>query len=545
MQPDARPYLAFCLMLAVVYAGGLAVPLMNNDSAHHAGIALHMYLSGDYASLITQGEPYLDKPHLLFWLAAASYRVFGVTTFAFKLPSLLASILAVYATWRLGRLLYCAAAGRLAALVLASAQAFILANNDVRMDALLTAAIVFAIWQLAEYAERRRWGNLLLAALGLAAGFATKGMIGVAMPAIAIFLHLAYRRDWRALFDPRWLLLVLLTAAFASPVLWAYHTQFGMDGVKFILWSQNFERLAGERFGKAGADDPLFFVHTYLWAFLPWSVLGAVALWDRLRVAVGARLRPVAGHEMLTLGTIVVMFAIISASGFKLPHYLNILLPLFAVQLGAWLAPRIAAPVGRGIAVAHYAACALLVLLAAAINGWAFPLRDAALAAALAALALAGWRLTRGVHGLPRLLAVSLGCAVLFNFLLNYNFYPQLLEYQAGNRLAEAAKERGVPVAETYFLQGHGRANSFDFYAAHLTPSIDVATLRARRGRTLLYTSESGLAALREAGLPFEVLADNPDFRVTRLNLRFIDPQRRAQTLGRHYLLWVGEPNDG
>lgn len=538
MQLDSRPYLVLCLMLAVVYAGGLLVPLMNNDSGHHASIALRMYLSGDYASLVTQGEAYLDKPHLLFWLAAASYHLFGVTTFAFKLPSLLFSAMGIYATYRLGRLLYSAEAGRLAALVLASALAFILANNDVRMDAVLTAAIIFAIWQLAEFAEGRRWSNLVLAALGLALGFATKGMIGVAMPAIAIFVHLLYRRDWRALFDPRWLVLIVLTAAFASPVLWAYHSQFGMDGVKFILWSQNFERLAGARFGNAGSDDPLFFVHTYLWAFLPWSLLGAAALWSSLHGALSARLRPAPGREMLTLGTIVVMFAIISASGFKLPHYLNILLPLFALQLGAWLAARAHGPAGRGVRFAQYAACGLMVLLAAGINGWAFPLRSTGVAAGLVVLALFGAVLMRATAGMGRVLVVSCLCAVLFNFLQNFNFYPQLLEYQAGNRLAAAARDQGLDLSEFRYLAGHGRANSFDFYTGRLTPPIALADLRAR-GDTLIYTSQSGLTAVREAGLSAEVLAENPEFRVTRLNVRFLDPQRRAQTLGRHYLLRV------
>lgn len=266
MSLDPRKYAGLCVLLSVVYLGGLWVPLMNNDSAHHASIALRMYLTGDYASLVVQGGDYLDKPHLLFWLAAGAYHLFGVTTLAFKFPSLLFSVLAVYSTFRLGRLLYSNEAGRLAALILASSLAFILANNDVRMDALLTATIVFAIWQLAEYVDARRWPNLVLAGLGLALGFATKGMIGVAMPGIAVLVHLVHRRDWRGLFNPAWLVLAFITLCFAAPVLLAYYRQFGTEGVKFILWSQNFERLAGERFGSAGGSDPLFFFHTFLWA---------------------------------------------------------------------------------------------------------------------------------------------------------------------------------------------------------------------------------------------------------------------------------------
>ena len=74
----------------VVFAG-LFVPLMDNDSAHHANIALRMFLTGDYVRLIDYDGPYLDKPHLHFWLSAASYHIFGVNGFAYKFPSFLIS----------------------------------------------------------------------------------------------------------------------------------------------------------------------------------------------------------------------------------------------------------------------------------------------------------------------------------------------------------------------------------------------------------------------------------------------------------------------
>src|SRR5689334_24112316 len=99
-------YALFFGLLAVVYVLGLAVPLMDNDSAHHANIALHMHLTGDYVSLVDQNGDYLDKPHLLFWLAAFMYKIGGVSGFTYKLPSFLFTILGIYSTYRLGKTLY-------------------------------------------------------------------------------------------------------------------------------------------------------------------------------------------------------------------------------------------------------------------------------------------------------------------------------------------------------------------------------------------------------------------------------------------------------
>jgi len=380
----------------------------------------------------------------------------------------------------------------------------------------------------------------VLAGLGLALGFSTKGMIGVAMPGIAVFLHLLYRRDWARLFDPRWLALPLIVLVFAAPVLFAYYQQFGTDGVRFILWSQNFERLAGERFGNAGAEDPLFFFHTFLWAFLPWSFLTLIALWSQGARVLRGRLRPQAGEEMLTLGTIVVLFAIISASQFKLPHYLNILLPLFSIVLAVWLAPRVERPATRGVWAIQCLAIAVLVLLAAALNGWVFPLQDPGVMAAGGVLLVAGVALSLSRTGGARVVLASVAAAVVFNFLLAWNFYPHLLRYQAGTVLGEAVGQLALDPESVFYLDDLGRAGSFDFTTARLTPTLTLAQLQAMTTPVVLYTSDKGRDAVEAAGLHVEVLASNPDFRVTRLNARFLNPAKRPDTLSQVFLLRVG-----
>ena len=77
--------------------------------------------------------------------------------------------------------------GKLAALIAASSFCYILANNDVRMDVMLTAAIAFATWQLVAYVHHRKFIFLLGAALGMAVGFCTKGHVGLVTPVAGIF----------------------------------------------------------------------------------------------------------------------------------------------------------------------------------------------------------------------------------------------------------------------------------------------------------------------------------------------------------------------
>ena len=165
---------------------------MDNDSGHHADIALRMYLTGDYVTLYDHRGDYIDKPHFLFWTSALSYHLFGVTSFAYRFPSFLFTILGTYSIFRLGKELYGHEIGKLAALIAASSFCYILANNDVRMDAILTAAIAFATWQLVAYVHHRKFIFLLGAALGMAVGFCTKGHVGLVTPVAGIFFYILY-----------------------------------------------------------------------------------------------------------------------------------------------------------------------------------------------------------------------------------------------------------------------------------------------------------------------------------------------------------------
>ena len=78
--------------IILVYITGL-FPETTVDSAKYASVSREIVESGDVLHLKIHGEPYMQKPPLLFWLAAISFKLFGVSMFAFKLPTLLFSIL--------------------------------------------------------------------------------------------------------------------------------------------------------------------------------------------------------------------------------------------------------------------------------------------------------------------------------------------------------------------------------------------------------------------------------------------------------------------
>lgn len=527
--------LLFCL-LGLAYIPGLFVPLMDNDSAHHADIALRMYLTGDYVNLVDNGKDYLDKPHLHFWLAALSYSVFGVSSFAYKLPSFLFTLLGTYSTYRLGRSLYGAETGRLSALLVASAFAYVLANNDVRMDAILTGAVAFATWQLVEWADNKRFLNAVGAALGLAIGFCTKGHVAVLTPGIGLLLYALYKRSWRTIFHWQLPVLLFFFCLFIAPVVYCFYLQYdlhpekvirgksGRSGVAFILWQQNFERFGGGM-GAESKNDYSFFLHTFLWAFAPWSVLAYLAFFNRFKNVFSRR------NEWLTAGTFALMALLITFSGFKLPHYLNIIFPVAAVFTAAWLLERQQKRRSfKGLLLTQLILCTLLLLAAGALNVWAFPARGVlAVGGFLLLLAVSAVFLRPLGTQVQKLVAASVITVALVFFLLNTNFYPQLLRYQGGNELAFSTQQNVAP-KNVYAWQVY--IPSYNFYTATLVPEFTDAALQ-QPSPVWVLTNAEGLNSLQQKGYSILQTIEKPDYEVTMLQLPFINPATRRNELGK------------
>lgn len=530
-------YRILWLGLAVVYGIGLFVPLLDSDASHHALIALHFLESGDYVSLMDRGADYLDKPHLLFWTAALSFKLFGVNTFAFKFPSLLASVLGFYSTYRLGKLLSDAPTGRLAALIHGAACAQLLANQDVRMDAMLTAFIVFATWMLLELVRSGKRKYALGGAVGLALGFATKGGIGVALPVLAIGIQLAAEKNTRALFRWHWVLVGISFLVFISPVLYAYYVQFdlhpekqirgmtGLSGIRFILLGQNVERFQGEAWGSSGSNDYFFFFHTLLWAFLPWSLL---FYWGWFRGLFYRR------GEMLTAGVCTLMLVVLSFAQYKLPHYLNILFPFMAILVSRQLVPLSDRGLRR-ITWVQVAVALILTGFGLYLNLYLQPIPgrlNQAVAIGIAAVVL--FLCFRQPAGLSRLMAVSVGSMALVFFSLSANVYPHFAEFDSGYTFAREWNEKhaGEPLS-----QFHSYSYTFDFYTKKLHTPLPEGALPVTRW---VLTDSTGLAQIRQAGLPISQIQSHPHFHVSVLNGEFLNPATRLLACERRYLLQLG-----
>jgi 4-amino-4-deoxy-L-arabinose transferase-like glycosyltransferase len=116
------------------------------------------------------------------------------------------------------------------------------------------------------------------AAIGLA--MLSKGPIGAAIPAFAVIGHILLKKEFRFLLDYRWYLGTVLAFVVASPALIGLMNQFGWEGIRFFFWENNVGRITGTYI--QAVNDPIFYVHTLLYMFLPWILLFFISAYFRV-----------------------------------------------------------------------------------------------------------------------------------------------------------------------------------------------------------------------------------------------------------------------
>lgn len=528
------------LAATIVYVIGLFINVMEVDAAQYASISREMLENGSFLQVLHRGQNYLDKPPLLFWLSAFSFKLFGVSNVAFKLPTFLFTLFGVYSTYRIGILLYNKTTGIVAAIILYTCQAFFLFSNDVRTDALLTANVAFACWQLLEFSNSKKWSRLLLGFAGVALAMMAKGPIGAVVPAAALFSHFAYRRELKKLLWWQWYAGILFALLLMLPMLYGLQQQYGNAGPLFFFWTQSFGRITGENVWH-NDTGPFFFVHNFGWSFLPWTLLAVFALLFLIFQFIKNRFSTTAIPEAFSLGGFVLPFIALSLSHYKLPHYIFVVYPLCAVMTAGFICIQgnshqklfsLLRPIQFGISI-------ILIAGAMYLSSIIFPTDNLVFwMVAVMLIICVGYFFFLSKNILQQLIMPSAMAMITVNFLLSTHVYPALLKYQFGSELATIVKEQHIPVNEIYFYKCSSHA--FEFYTQTIVPAIHENELSAKissGSNCWVIGSKDLLLEIKKEQLQAMQQFEVNYYSVSLLTLNFLNPETRRQTLRKMYLI--------
>ena len=195
-------------------------PLAVPDEGRYGEIGRWMLQSGDWLTPRLNGIPFFHKPPYVYWLEAMSLATFGINELALRLVPALHAGLMLVVLYLAARTISTEQIARRAALMLGTSLTFLVGGQYVNHDMAVATWIGVAIWCFAFAFMAGERPNATLARLGFVAcalGLLSKGLIGIALPGLVLFIWLLWTRQFKKVRYLPWLSGLTLFALIALP----------------------------------------------------------------------------------------------------------------------------------------------------------------------------------------------------------------------------------------------------------------------------------------------------------------------------------------
>lgn len=313
-----------------------------------AVVALSMLQDGNWILPVNNGVDMAYKPPLFHWcIALFSTVAGGVSEYTSRMPSAVALALMVlggygfYARRRGSELAF------LMGLITLTNFEVHRAGTNCRVDMLLSALMVLALYQLYRWGEKGLKGVPWTGILCLSGAFLTKGPVGMALPClvVAVFLWIRGMKFGR-------IFLSFLGVGLAScvlPLAWyvAAYRQGGDEFLQLVL-EENVYRLLGKMSYESHENPAYYNLITVIAGYVPYTLLVLISLfalkyrkwsgkpaawWNRFR----AYVRKMDDVRLFSLLSIVLIFVFYCIPKSKRSVYLLPVYPFLAYFLAEYL----------------------------------------------------------------------------------------------------------------------------------------------------------------------------------------------------------------
>ena len=373
--------LGLCFIAFFYQLGTLG--FMDKTEGLFAEIPRQMLVTGDWITPRWNTKAFFDYPVWGYWMVGLSYRLFGVTTWAARLPTALAASATVFAVFgtvlrlspksertneRISRAL-------LAATILALSPGWIGWGRTSVTDMFLSSSITLAllgfllVLKSEESLFQRRIGHTCIALFSGIAVLA-KGPVGVLLPGLTIILFLLLRRQLiQQVRSTPWL---PMSALFCGVVLPWYAMASQANGLEFLskfIGFSNFERFTSVIYSHPG--PPWFYLPWLFLLLLPWSIYLPAALlklqfWKRESWQAETDSNE---YPLFALVWLVVVIGFFSAAATKLAGYILPVVPagslLVAFLFKPFSHPK---PYPKGLRISTWVNCGLFGIAAIATS---------------------------------------------------------------------------------------------------------------------------------------------------------------------------------
>ncbi len=203
MHPSTLAKRVYILLFAIIiafYLYGLGkLPLLGPDEPRYAEVAREMFLTGDVITPTLGHHTWFEKPALLYWMIAGSFKVFGVNEWAARFGPALCGLLTIAALWFVGREIDREEPRGFAfwsVVVSGSCLGLIVFSRATGFDVVITMTTTWALafFLLHELRNKRSFLAGFYAFVGLS--LLAKGLVGIVIPFGVVGLFYVLRRAW-------------------------------------------------------------------------------------------------------------------------------------------------------------------------------------------------------------------------------------------------------------------------------------------------------------------------------------------------------------
>ncbi|HSW69495.1 MAG TPA: glycosyltransferase family 39 protein [Gammaproteobacteria bacterium] len=296
-------------------------------------IVYAMLYHHDYLHPTLNGHDYYDKPLLSYWLIVFLAKLSGgLTTWAMRLPSALAGLLAIGSIYSLGAHLKDRRLGLLAGWMLLTTFYFIFWARTSSADMLNLAGTLFAVAWYSIKKSHISFFNYAIFFLILALTALCKGLVAPVVACLVILPDLFINQTWK-----KHLRLSLVFAwipaaiVYMLPFFASVHfngSQYGENGL-MLVYRENILRY----FQPFDHKDPIYSYLIYLPLYLlPWTVFFLPALFS-----LKSRWKKMSSQSRWMVWSVVLLFLFFTLSGSRRNYYILPVVP-FAILLTAdWI----------------------------------------------------------------------------------------------------------------------------------------------------------------------------------------------------------------
>lgn len=544
MQMPKKVFLSLLLLEVFVNFSGITVPFFSNDPALYAAISKTMVQRNDFVDLYVYGIDWLDKPHFPFWMAAFSFKIFGVSEWAYRLPALLFILLGAFYTYRLAKKIYNVDVAQIAVLVLLAAQHLLMSDTDVRAEPYLLAFIVASAYHFYNLLQRFSFLDLILGALFAGCGVMTKGIFALVPIGTAIIGQAIFTNQFRQLFRWRWLLAGIFTAVFVLPEVYAVYIQFdkhpekivfgsktGVSGVKWFLWDSQFSRFVNNGPITRPKGDVFYYVHTLLWAYAPWCLLFYYVFAKKI-IAIIKRKKI---KEYVTVSAIVPMLLFFSLSKFQLNFYTNILFPFFSILVASFISSVVSKREKAFYSITQIFYSIVFIVGAIVINfllkpqyQWMYFIGSTVLIVSVIVVLLKASSVNL------KWLVISCLAVLFINFYLNFTLYPKMSSLKGENQAAAFVNEY-YPNNKLGIFEN--RRNGFEFYSRQPVEEINMDEWISGKARDrIFYVDDGNYPELVSKKAHFKILKQFVDHNSENI-VKYIRSTENVQSFQHGYLI--------